>query len=425
MDPTLVSLHAGPPPPSGGRVVAGKYRLESLLGRGGRGSVYAAVQLDLARDVAVKLVEERDPEARARFLREARVAAGIHHPCVVAIFDAGVDQDGTPYCVMERLEGETLAERIEREGPLPPTEAVAVIASIASALGAVHAAGFLHRDVKPGNVFLARREDGGVDAKLIDFGIAHRLRVEPEVIRRATQRGLGMTRAPTATDIIVGTPLYLAPEQILGDALDERCDVYALGATLYEALSGEPPFSAPKMQDLLVLIVSADPVPLTRRSGLRVPAALDREVRRALAKERAMRPASPADFAAALWTAVAGLADHPGPAPRRRRRLVASIAAATVLLAAGLALRARRPLPPAPAAPPPLESAAPLAPPPAAAPPPPVESAAPAPPPPSTATPRVRPAPRSSLAPAPTATAAHSAAPPSTNLRMDDLKIPY
>jgi len=430
MDPTL------PAPPSDAsaapstlsrRIIAGKYRLDALLGRGASGEVYRAAQIDLARDVAVKLVVAEGGDARARFLREARTAAGIRHPGVVEIFDAGVDESGAPYCAMELLEGETLAARLARGGPLPMAEAVAMAASLSSALQAVHDKGFLHRDVKPGNVFLARRPDGGTDAKLIDFGIAKRVEVEPAAVRRATLRGLGWNDGPipTAANVIVGTPLYLSPEQIMGATLDARSDVYALATTLYEALSGAPPFVTEDTVDLLARILVEVPAPL---GG--VPGPLDREIRRALAKDPAQRHANASDFAAALWGALAEDRISGGAAPglptRRGAPLLVAAVAVAVVAALGV-VWLRRPAPSPPPEHPPVVVAA------TAAPPPPLDVPALAPEAPSAAPNEgARQEPRAKTARPPagraSATASAPSAPsaaPTTNMKLDDLKAPY
>ncbi len=348
MDTTLPST---PEPPSGrgprtGSEIAGRYRLGKLLGKGGRGEVYAALQIDLDREVAVKLLAEADTDedTRARFLRETRIAADLRHPCIVQIFDAGVDADGAPYCVMELLEGETLADRIEREGPFEPAEAVALVESLCLALQAVHDKGFLHRDVKPSNVFLARRPGGGADPKLIDFGIAKRVALNPTTERRVTTlRGLGGLKA-TALNVIVGTPRYLSPEQILGTNLDARSDVHALAATLYEMIAGVPPFSSEELADLLAKIAVERPQPIARRAPeSAVPAALDRAILRALAKDPAQRPATAADFARELRSALESDDDGavPSSVPSSARRHIAlALAAGIVVVAAAFALAA-------------------------------------------------------------------------------------
>jgi serine/threonine-protein kinase len=382
--------------PRTGDEIAGKYRLGDLLGRGGRGEVYAALQVDLSREVAVKVLADscRDDDERARFVRETRIVAGIRHPCIVEIYDAGVEPDGAPYCVMELLQGETLADRLTRCGPLGPGEAVGVASGLCQALQAVHDKGFLHRDVKPSNVFLARRADGGVDPKLIDFGIAKKVALDKATLRRLTTlRGLGAAKE-TAMDIIVGTPRYLSPEQILGTKLDARSDVHAMAATLYEMLCGAPPFEAATLGDLLGAIVQQPATPLSERDPA-LPDALDRAVLRALAKDPAQRPASAADFAASLWSAMATAKyaeSSPPPAPSRRRGLgFAVLAGVAVLIAAiSVVVIARPPAPAAvsattaaaaatpasPPASPPEPVVTPSAPePPSPAPPPPVSSA--------------------------------------------------
>jgi len=421
------------------RIVAGKYRLGELLGKGGTGEVYRALQIELDRDVALKLLVggARDQDARARFLAEARVGAVIHHPGVAQVFDAGVAEDGTHYFAMELLEGETLAKRLDRAGPMEPLEAVGVVAGLCLALEAVHAKGFLHRDLKPSNIFLARRPDGGADPKLIDFGIAKRIAVTAETRRRVnTARGLGAPAA-TALDLIVGTPRYLSPEQILGDRLDARTDVYALAVTLYEMLAGTPPFVSEEFSELAGSIVM-DPVPpLAERVPEReVPAALDRAILRALSRKPEGRPHSAGDFAAALWTSLAEARHSPSPLPAlplpsRRHRAVAMLVVASALavltLVTVLMVRSAPPrvalagpsvsLAAAPAAPPPAPDPAPDEP----------ASASTAPAPSARPDPKataLRPARRPDPLPPP-ASSAKPAAAAAARYRIDDLKTPY
>lgn len=429
-----------PEPAPIGRIIAGKYRIDALLGHGGRGGVYRAHQIELARDVALKLITGVDDESRARFLQEARLAAEVRHPCVAEVFDAGVSEDGTPYCAMELLQGETLAARIAREGPIEPQQAVTVVAGVCSALAAVHAKRLVHRDVKPSNIFLARRPDGGTDPKLIDFGIAKRVDVGPQVTQRvSTARGLGAHRppAPTAPGIVVGTPLYLSPEQIMGEPPDARTDVHALGATLYEALCGQPPFLGGDTQDILTKILTEPPAPLAQRApDAGIPDALDREVRRALAKDPAERHAGAGDFAAALWTALASarrdsplapLPVHVAASRSPRLGIVgAVIAMSLALLVIAWVRRAPHPAPPALAP----VAAAPVVAPTATEQPAVIPAATAETAPAATRArpePRVR-APRASAV-TPTSTAAPqstpTAAPSATAFRIDDLKVPY
>ncbi|HEY7725301.1 MAG TPA: serine/threonine-protein kinase, partial [Anaeromyxobacteraceae bacterium] len=201
-----------------GEVLDGRYEVVRELGRGGFGAVYEALDTELQRRVALKTLRPgrtRDDWADEQLQREARAAAQVSHPGVVTLFEARVCDQGS-YLVMELLRGETLAERLGR-GPLPAAEAVEVGLQAARALAHVHAHGLLHRDLKPGNLFLG--EDGRV--KLLDMGLAHLL---------------GRASAPA------GTPGYVAPEQWRGEAVDGRADVFALGAVLYEAVSGRRAF---------------------------------------------------------------------------------------------------------------------------------------------------------------------------------------
>ena len=193
------------------RVLAGRYELGVVLGEGGMARVYRGLDRRLRRQVAVKVLAspfDRDEAFIERFRREARAAAGLSHPNVVAVFDSGSD-DGTHFIVTELVEGETLADRIGREGALPSHEGVAIGAAVARALAAAHGRGVVHRDVKPGNVMLVG--DGGV--KVVDFGIA-----------RATSSDTIMQTGP-----LMGTMAYLSPEQVSGERGDERSDIYALG----------------------------------------------------------------------------------------------------------------------------------------------------------------------------------------------------
>ena len=206
---------------SASSVGGGRYRLERPLGHGGMASVYLAHDAELDRPVAVKLLAESlagDTAFRRRFLREARLAARLSHPNVVAVFDAGEADGGRPYIVMEYVEGTTLEDR----GPLPPAEGVALAVQACHGLAHAHAAGLVHRDVKPHNLLL--RTDGTL--KVADFGIA-----------RAAE-----ATALTQVGTVLGTAAYLAPEQAAGEEVTAAADVYSLGAVLYELLTGRPPY---------------------------------------------------------------------------------------------------------------------------------------------------------------------------------------
>jgi serine/threonine-protein kinase len=262
------------------RVIAEKYRLIDLLGRGGMGSVWRAEHLTLNSPVAVKLLEPSvasDPLALARFMREARAAAKLRSPHVVQILDHGVDQ-GIPYIVMELLEGESLAARLARQGRLNLKETVLIVSHIARALSRAHTAGIIHRDLKPDNVFLVKDDDEQELAKLLDFGIAK------------SEHGALETRSEQSTGpgILVGTPFYASPEQAQGaKVLDHRSDIWALGVIAFECLLGERPFRGDSLGDVL-LGICVQPLPIPSRRGS-VPKGFDAWFKKACARSREQR----------------------------------------------------------------------------------------------------------------------------------------
>ncbi|MEI8258855.1 MAG: serine/threonine-protein kinase, partial [Deltaproteobacteria bacterium] len=240
--------------PRTGELLSGRYRLKSLLGSGGMGNVYAAECLVLGRDVAVKILREehaRDPRAVARFLREARAAAKVKHAGVVEIIDAGTDAQGLPYIAQELLSGEDLGEHLERHGGrLGIEESLALMRPVVDAMAAAHARGVIHRDLKPENVFLARDGEGGLLPTIVDFGIS---KILDEI--EGDER--------TQTGVIVGTPHYMAPEQIVGSReIDGRADVWALGVMLFELMSGELPFGSQSDARIFVRIALGEPTPI-------------------------------------------------------------------------------------------------------------------------------------------------------------------
>jgi serine/threonine-protein kinase len=255
----------------------GQYRLRRRIGAGGMGEVYLAEHQLLKRPCAVKLIRQgdaTDPHALERFEREVRLTARLSHPNTVEIYDYGRAEDGTYYYVMEYLQGLSLAELVERHGPLPPARAVHLLRQVCGALREAHAAGLIHRDIKPSNIFAARR--GGMEdvAKLLDFGLA-----------RCTARAADIS----AEGQILGTPLFMSPEQARGGReLDERSDIYSLGAVAYYLLTGRPPFEGEG--GIAVMIAHArDPVPPPSRVRPGIPADLERVVLRCLAKAPAER----------------------------------------------------------------------------------------------------------------------------------------
>jgi tetratricopeptide (TPR) repeat protein len=264
----------------------GRYRVLQLLGEGGMGRVHLAEDERLRRRVALKTLKRRDSASRRRFLREARAAARVSHPNVCPIFEVG-DERGRPFLAMELLPGETLAARLGR-GPLPPAEALDLAEDLLAALGALHEAGLVHRDVKPSNLFLTPH--GG---KLVDFGLA---RAMPSEVVRA----IGTTADLTRPGLVIGTPGYMAPEQILGHEVDARADLFAAGAVLYEALGGHRPFSGDSTVAVLSGTLYEEPPPLGGSPEL---TALDAPVRRALAKKPAERYTSAREMVDALRAA--------------------------------------------------------------------------------------------------------------------------
>jgi eukaryotic-like serine/threonine-protein kinase len=256
-----------------GTLLNGRFRLEEQIGSGGMSTVYRAWDTTLERWVAIKLMHRdisSDPDQLERFRREARAVARLNHPHLVTVIDFGED-DGSPYIVLEFVEGETLKQRIKRLGRLPVAEAVAYAIEIGRALSAAHGARLVHRDVKPQNVLIDREGR----AKVTDFGIARSLEVH----------GL------TATGRVLGTTDYVAPEQALGHEVTEQSDVYSLGVVLYEMLAGEPPFKA-ESQVAVAMKHVQQPIPDVQHVRPDVSAALAAAVDRATAKELGNRYAT-------------------------------------------------------------------------------------------------------------------------------------
>jgi serine/threonine protein kinase len=260
----------------------GHYAIARKLGEGGMGVVYAARDQRLERNIALKTMSLRasDETARRRFWREARAAASVNHPNVCQIYEIGEDE-GELFIAMELLEGEPLSERLRR-GAMNVTETVSVSLEILSALSALHARDIVHRDLKPSNVFLTRH---GV--KLLDFGLA----------RPALEQSFTAATGLTRTGVVMGTPHYMAPEQVLGEPVDARTDLFAAGALMFELLAGRPAFNGRNVVEILHATVYEQPPALT---GSPAVAAVDRVIRQALAKRPAERPESAAAMAEAL-----------------------------------------------------------------------------------------------------------------------------
>jgi eukaryotic-like serine/threonine-protein kinase len=306
----------------------GRYEILAPIGAGGMGEVYRARDPHLERSVAIKILTASrgatGPQLE-RFHREARAVARITHPHICTVHDVG-QLDGVPFLVMELLEGETLAERLER-GPLSVDRALAFARQIAAALDAAHKRGVVHRDLKPSNVMLT---GGGV--KLLDFGLAKLWDIENEEAPQRSTQTLELTERGT----VLGTIPYMAPEQVEGRQTDARTDIFALGVTLYEMVAGHPPFEGRSRASLMAAILTADPQPLpSARSD--VPAGVDRVVRRCLAKDPNERWQSAADLAAALlWSGDDGASAQAAVRAARPSRRSAPIAAMALTIGAAL-----------------------------------------------------------------------------------------
>ncbi len=268
-----------------GDLIADKYLLEQLLDEGGMGSVWVARNVDLDARVAVKLLRSSSVHfgAAERLKREARVEARLEHRAIVRVFDCGETSEGAPFIVMELLDGTCLAEILEKNGPLSPTEAVRVLLPIVDGLSAAHDKGIVHRDMKPANIFLARGARH-VQPKIVDFGIASLGRWAPNP--KLTLQGA-----------VLGTPVYMAPEQARGlDDVDHRADVWAICGVLYEAVTSSPPFRGDSYNSVLRAIVEDPVTPLLEPSTRELWPILER----GLSKDRELRFQSMRELGAAL-----------------------------------------------------------------------------------------------------------------------------
>ncbi len=297
-----VPLVIEPAPPSQpasdpylGKVIAERYQVERLLGVGSMGLVYRCRHTVLGRTVALKIIRQdlaQDDESVGRFLTEAQAASAIGSKHIVEVQDFGKLPDGATYIVMEHLEGLTLGESMDRQGGLPIDEAVHVSIQIAEALGAAHAVGVVHRDLKPDNIFLLESEDGSF-VKILDFGIA---------------KVMSSSQKLTAVGSVIGTPHYMSPEQATGARTDARTDVYSLGVMLYEMACGKVPFDAENPLAVISMQVTDDPPPLRKRmpKGRALPQGFESVVNKCLAKDPEERFSTMDDVRAALERIAAG-----------------------------------------------------------------------------------------------------------------------
>ena len=274
-----------------GTLIAGKYRIEALIARGGMGVLYRAWQPLIARNVAIKIVRPElmtRSDAPARFLREARVLAQLQTDHVCRVLDAGALDDGLPYMVLEYLEGDDLRNVLNASGRFEVRRAVDLVLQVAEALAEAHAMGIVHRDIKPENLFLSHDASGAESIKLLDFGICQ------------TESNAARARSSQSEEFGLGSPHYMAPEQISApDAYDPRLDVWSLGVVLYELISGDPPFDGDDITSICAQVLGREPESL-RKVRKDIPAGLEHVVARCLAKESSERYADVAELSLAL-----------------------------------------------------------------------------------------------------------------------------
>jgi len=323
-----------------GTTVAGKYRVDRMIGRGGMGAVFQAANLAIGKRVALKFLDHeaaRNREACQRFQREAEAAGMAESAHIVQIFDSGATDSGLPFLVMELLTGEDLRARLRREGRLSVPSALRIVSQVLRALLCAHEAGIVHRDLKPDNVFLCARDDDPSFVKIVDFGISKvaRARAADTLTRRGT---------------VLGTAFYMSPEQAQSFAdIDGRTDLFSVGAILFEMLAGTPPHVAPTYEAVLIAICTHDAVDV-RTHAPEVPAAVAALVTRALQRERDQRFQSAREFLSAI-AALEGAIPQDGsawatpssnsqPAARPERKRYGTWVAGITAALAGFALTA-------------------------------------------------------------------------------------
>ena len=286
-----------------GAIVAGKYRLDTIIGEGGMGSVWSATHTGLGQAVAIKFISKEfvtSGDALRRFDAEAKAAAQLRSRHVVQVYDNGTLEDGTPYIAMELLRGESVYTRVHRGGPVPLKEAAEILIQCCKALGRAHSAGIVHRDIKPDNIFLSQsQDDDAAVVKILDFGIAK---------FASNPNDHGATR----TGAVLGTPLYMSPEQARGlKTIDHRTDLYSLGLVAYTMLTGNLAFSSESFGDLLLQICTA-PLPSLRANAPWLPPSVEAWFMRACAREPQDRFASAQELGDALKAACEGAVNLSG-----------------------------------------------------------------------------------------------------------------
>ena len=279
-DPGFRPAQSQPGDPLLGTTVGGRFRVEELVGQGGMGKVYRARHLALERTVVLKVLKAQlleDPTLVGRFEREAKAASRLNHPNVIQVLDFGRMEDGTLYIVMEHVQGKDLRLILRDEWPLAEERLCNILAQVCSALSEAHANNVIHRDLKPENIMVEARRDQPDHVKVLDFGIAKILDSD--------------TPGLTKSDVVCGTPQYMAPEQATGTALDERCDVYAVGVILYQMATGHLPFDGANSMEVLTRHVNEPPVPPRQRQhDAPISEAMERLILRTMEKDPLKRP---------------------------------------------------------------------------------------------------------------------------------------
>ena len=282
-----------------GSIIADRYLVLSKIGEGGMGQVYLAEHVKMGRKSAVKVMNPgtvNDADAISRFNREAANASRISHQHVAQVYDFGETPDGLIYLAMEYVEGEPLTDVLQREGALPPERAGEIVRQVGDALAVAHDMGIVHRDLKPDNVMLAKFRDGSDCVKVVDFGIAKAINVEAQKV--------------TKTGLLIGTPEYMSPEQVAGDPLDGRSDIYSLALVAFNMLTGRLPFPSKTAQESVIMRLTEPPMRLGQmRPEIAWTPAVQAVMDRALQRDAALRYPSASEFGRALSAAVQGLSD--------------------------------------------------------------------------------------------------------------------
>jgi serine/threonine-protein kinase len=323
---------AGPPASDQmiGRSIIGQFVVRRMLGQGGMGAVYLADQPEIGRTVVIKVIHpwlSKDPGIAERFAVEARAAARLHGPHIVDIYNYGRLPDGTLFLAMEHLEGITLADALKQHGRMDPTRAIAITRQVCEALTEAHRRGVVHRDLKPSNIMLLERGQGPGFAKVLDFGVAR------------------LDGRDFVGKALVGTPTYMAPEQLRGEPVDGRSDIYSLAVVLYEMLTGRPPYVASSAEKMRELHARGQPTPPSQVArGVWVPPAIEACVMRALGSSPHTRPQAADTFADELYGAMMATVDNshiPAPVPRAplppRYAVIGAVIGGMLLLTGALA----------------------------------------------------------------------------------------